>query len=426
MTDVNAQDPSEARGALQPPRRPFVGVALAGGAAQGAIYEIGALRALDEALVGFSLNHAGIYVGVSAGGFLSACLANQLTTAQMCRAIVKREPGEHPFVPEIFFQPALKEIGRRLAKAPGLLGTAIRSYVTRREKRLLDALTGLGRALPVGIFDNESVREYVEKIFSRPGRSDDFRQLERKLAIVTTDIESGEAAVWGTPGYDHVPISKAVQATTALPGLYPPVEIEGRCYVDGVLLKTMHASVALDAGADVVFCINPVVPVDTREAERRHELEAGHLIRQGLPSVLAQTVRTLIHSRMALGLRAYDERYPGASVVLIEPRRDDHEIFFSNIFSFSSRRTVCERAYQATRRHLRDRYDELAPLLARHGIGLNRRFLDDEERSVWVSVGLPELSENGPPRPDDAATLAELGDLLERVEALAAERAAAG
>jgi hypothetical protein len=41
-------------------------------------------------------------------------------------------------------------------------------------------------------------------------------------------------------------------------------------------------------------------------------------------------------------------------------------------------------------------------------------------------VGLPELAENGPPRPDDAATLAELGGLLERVEALAAERAAAG
>lgn len=426
MTDENAQDPTAARGVAAPSRQPFVGIALAGGAAQGAIYEIGALRALDDALVGFDLTAAGIYVGVSAGGFLAACMANHLTTAQMCRAIVKREPGEHPFVPEIFFQPAFKEIGRRLRKTPGLLGTAIKNYVTRREKRLLDALTGLGRALPVGLFDNESVREYVEKIFSRPGRTDDFRELERKLAIVTTDIESGEAAVWGQPGYDHVPISKAVQATTALPGLYPPVEIEGRSYVDGVLLKTMHASVALDAGADLVFGINPVVPVDTREAIRRRELEAGHLIRQGLPSVLAQTVRTLIHSRMALGLRAYDERYPRATVLLIEPRRDDHEIFFSNIFSFSSRRTVCERAYQATRRHLRERYEEIAPLLARHGIGLNRAFLGDEERSVWDSVGLPELADNGPQRPDDAAVLTDLGGLLERVERLAAERVADG
>ena len=137
-------------------------------------------------------------------------------------------------------------------------------------------------------------------------------------------------------------------------------------------------------------------------------------------------MRTLIHSRMTLGVRAYDERYPHASVVLIEPRRDDHESFFSNIFSFSSRRTVCDRAYRATRLHLRERYDELAPVLARHGIGLNYGFLADEERSVWTSVGLPELAENGPPRPDDAAVLTDLGGLLERVERLAAERAVAG
>jgi predicted acylesterase/phospholipase RssA len=405
------------------PSRPFVGLALAGGAAQGAIYEIGALRALDEALLGFDLNQAGVFVGVSAGGFLAACLANGLTTAQMCRAIVKREPGEHPFVPEIFFQPAVKEIARRLGSAPRFIGAALAAYVTRREKRLVDALTGVGRALPVGLFDNESVRQYVEKIFSREGRTDDFRKLERSLAIVTTDIESGEAVIWGRPGRDHVPISKAVQATTALPGLYPPVEIEGRSYVDGILKKTMHASVALDAGAKVVFCINPVVPVDTRGAIDRHELEAGHLIRQGLPSVLAQTVRTLIHSRMKMGLRVYDDRYPGSAVVLIEPRRDDHEIFFSNTFSFSSRRKVCDRAYQATRRHLREHYDEIAPALERHGLALNRRALADDGRCVWTSVGLPELAITEPRSPDDGHVLVELGGLLDRVERLVEQRA---
>lgn len=398
--------------------KPFVGLALAGGAAQGAIYEIGALRALDEALDGFDLNQVQSYVGVSAGGFLAACLANDLTTAQMCRAIVKQEPGEHPFVPEIFFQPALGEIGGRLRKAPGLVASALKRYVTRREKRLADALTGVGQALPVGLFNNDSVRDYVCKIFDRKGRTDDFRQLSRQLAIVTTDIESGEAVIWGQPGRDHVPISKAVQATTALPGLYPPVDIEGRSYVDGILRKTMHASVALDAGAEIVFCINPVVPVDTRDAIQRQELEAGHLVRQGLPSVLSQTVRTLIHSRMRMGIRGYDDRYPKASVILIEPRREDHEIFFSNIFSFSSRRTVVERAYQATRRHLRERFDELQAVLDKHGLALNRQTLEDDERGIWTSVGLPELSQEGPFLPDDAGVLQDLGKVLDRVERL--------
>ena len=114
------------------------------------------------------------------------------------------------------------------------------------------------------------------------------------------DLESGEAAAFGSEGLDHIPISKAVQATTALPGLYLPVEIEGRAYVDGILLKTMHASVALEAGAELVLCINPVVPVDTRPAVLAQELEENPVLRQGLPSVLSQPVRTMIHSRMAV------------------------------------------------------------------------------------------------------------------------------
>ncbi len=79
---------------------------------------------------------------------------------------------------------------------------------------------------------------------------------------MATELDSGRAVRFGDPGLDHVPISRAVQASTALPGLYPPVLIDGRHYVDGVLLKTMHASVALEKGADLVICVNPIVPVD--------------------------------------------------------------------------------------------------------------------------------------------------------------------
>ena len=67
--------------------------------------------------------------------------------------------------------------------------------------------------------------------------------------LVATDLDSGDSAPFGQPGFDHVPISKAVQASAALPGLFPPVEIEGRYYVDGVLKKTLHASEALEEGA---------------------------------------------------------------------------------------------------------------------------------------------------------------------------------
>ena len=87
--------------------RAKIGLALAGGGPEGSIYEIGAVRALDECIEGIDLNDLDIYVGVSAGAFITACLANNLSTAQMCRAIVKPEPGEHPIVPETFMYPAV-------------------------------------------------------------------------------------------------------------------------------------------------------------------------------------------------------------------------------------------------------------------------------------------------------------------------------
>lgn len=412
-----------------------VGLALAGGAPGGAIYEIGALRALDEAILGLDLRDCGCFVGVSAGAFLGACLANGLSTAQQVRAIVKHEPGEHPFVPETFFRPAVKEIAKRLARTPLLLAGALRDVVTRREERLIDALTVLGQAVPVGIFDNDPIRDYVERIFSIKGRTDEFQKLRRKLTVVATDLESGEPMRFGHLGWPYVPISVAVQASTALPGLYAPVEINDRHYVDGILLKTMHASVALEAGAELVFCINPLVPVDTRQAVQQNLLKPGEVVRKGLPTVLSQTVRTLIHSRMVLGVDAYETKYPDQDVVLIEPPRDDYEDFFSNIFSFSSRRAVVERAYRATKESLRLRKDQLIPLLERHDLGLDVDFLEDPDRDLWVGVGLPELSSR-PEAHEEARSrrttvrteettgeiLDDLEALLERVERLAERR----
>ena len=69
----------------------------------------------------------------------------------------------------------------------------------------------------------------------RPKRTNDFRQLKHKLFLVATDIDTGASVPFGADGWDDVPIARAVQASAALPGLFPPVEIGGRYYVDGAL-----------------------------------------------------------------------------------------------------------------------------------------------------------------------------------------------
>jgi NTE family protein len=308
------------------------------------------------------------------------------------------------------------EMARSSAKLPRLLSEALWEYARNfRDKTFLDSLTRLGQALPIGLFDNDPIRHYLEKIWSIKGRTDDFRRLGKRLVVVATDLDSGKAARFGEPGLDHIPISRAVQASSALPGLYPPVEIEGRHYVDGVLLKTLHASVALEAGAELVICVNPIVPVDMANAVEAGSMGGGELLSRGLPTVLAQTFRTLVHSRLEVGLAAYEHRFEDRDVVLIEPRRDDYKMFFTNIFGLAERREVCEHAYQTTRGNLLERYDELAPILARHGVTLRKDVLL-QTRSLWDQVALPDR--NARTSTSNHATVRQLDDVLSRLEKL--------
>src|SRR5271166_4680303 len=66
-------------------RKGKLGIALAGGGPLGAIYEIGALVALEKALKGLTLTDLDVYVGVSSGAFLAAGLANGISPSEMLR-----------------------------------------------------------------------------------------------------------------------------------------------------------------------------------------------------------------------------------------------------------------------------------------------------------------------------------------------------
>ncbi|MCK0107221.1 patatin-like phospholipase family protein [Marinobacter sp. S0848L] len=367
--------------------KPRIGLALGGGGPLGGIYEIGALRALDEALDGLDFNDLNVYVGVSSGSFVASHLANQVTTAQLCRIFVRNEAEVHPFHPDVFYRPAFREIGSRLLAVPKLLSTAFSRFINNPyDQSLLEALTILAQAAPAGLFDNEGLHDYLRRAFTMLGRTNDFRQLKRSLYVVAADVESSDAVCFGAPGFDHVPISKAVQASTSSPGLYVPVEIDGRYYVDGTLRKGLHASVAFEDGADLVFAINPQVPIDASAAVRAGSLKAGDLTHSGMPNMLSQTFRTMVYSRMQSGIAQYARDYPDKDILLFEPTRDDAKLFFSNVFSFQSRRMVCEHAYQMTRRDLLNRADELEPKLAQYGIKLRRDRLEDEQRTISTSL----------------------------------------
>jgi len=370
----------------RPTHAPRIALALAGGGPLGAIYEIGALCALQESLHGLNFNRLDHYVGVSAGGFMAAGLANGLTPRELCASFIENDnqPSE-TFDPAWLMVPAYAEYGRRGMMLPGLLLSALWK-LTVGGKSLLQTVEGLGPALPTGIFSSDQTHEQLARLFSRDGRTNDFRQLKAKLTLVATNLDSGEAAPFGRPGWDHVPISQAVQASAALPGLFPPVEIDQNYFVDGALKKTMHASVALDDGVDLMLCLNPLVPFDATAPQFAKVMQRGlpperraipRIVDGGLPAVLSQTFRSMIHSRMALGMKHYERAYPDTDIILIEPDHRDPELYLANTFSYSQRRQLAEHAYQQTRQMLRSRKTGLSAKLHRHGITLNHQVLDD-------------------------------------------------
>jgi len=358
-------------------RVPRIGLAIAGGGPLGAIYELGALRAIDEGIDGLRLHQLDNYVGVSAGAFLATSLANQVTTSQMCRIFMGSPGAEFAFEPEQFLRPALGEFLTRARKVPGALFALLSEAIIHPTRMgRLESVGGMNQILPTGIFDNETIHEFVAQVLDRPGRTNDFRKLDTRLRIVAMDLDTGAAVRFGEPDSEDVPISRAVQASAALPGLYPPVRIKGRYYVDGALRRTLHASAALNDGVDLLIGINPLVPYDSEVLQDpRHKLSESRMVAGGLPLVLSQTFRALIQSRMQIGIGKYATQFPSASILLVEPNRNDERMFFTNMFSYSSRSDLAEHAYRTTRAELLARADELDKFLAPYDMVPNREAL---------------------------------------------------
>jgi predicted acylesterase/phospholipase RssA len=364
------------------------GLALAGGGPLGAFYEVGTLHAISESFEGIDLTNLDMYVGVSSGAMIAAGLANGIDTTDMGVVFIHNASVEYPVRPGLFLRPAFREFLGRIGSVPGLAADILTQYLRDPGKDWAEAIDPLGRLLPTGLCDNRPFEQFLAQLFSGHGRTNDFRKLRRSLYIVATELNSGYSVRFGEPGFEHVPISRAIQASTALPGLYPPVPIDGHTYVDGALMRTMNASLLLDEGADFVICINPLVAFDASSVPRgsNGERKDLDLTRGGLPTVLSQTFRALIQSRMQVGMRTYKQSYPNTDVLLFEPDRGDDELFFKNVFRYADRKRLAEHAYQRTRRDLLANAPALRRVLARHGIRLRVDMLKDQSRTFHGAV----------------------------------------
>ena len=280
----------------------------AGGGVTGAVYEIGCLRALDEVL-GRDLADLDLYVGISGGAFVASLLAAGVSPREMYDEAVQPSRGSlGGAFAQLFRWNGIEFLRRGHARTARAGRRAAHEPVRRRPRlerpRLVDARAAAGRPArrPPG---SRSTWSACSAPASAPIASPGCAASSTWWPSTST-----AARPWPSAARAHrdVPISKAVAASTALPGLYRPVRIKGRDYVDGGVRKTAHINLAIQAGARLVICINPIVPYLNDTAGGALD---GHLSNRGVNWVLDQVMRIMLHGRMAVRHGALPARAPG-------------------------------------------------------------------------------------------------------------------
>ena len=222
---------------IEPARRRRAGrgklaIALAGGGPLGAFYELGALHALSEAIVGRELDGFRRLSSASARDRSSPpVLPMASTRPRWARSSSNDESTLLPLPPEMLLHPAFGEYARRMALLPEVLAEhrpriRARPAAERLARRLVSSL---GRVAADRIVRQRAAGALSARGCSAPTATrDDFRQLRARLYVVATNLNTGESVAFGDAEHDHVPISRAVAASAALPGLYPAVDIDGQ------------------------------------------------------------------------------------------------------------------------------------------------------------------------------------------------------
>ena len=344
---------------------------LGGGGFTGAVYEIGALRALDLLSVNRSVNDFDVFVGTSAGSFVAAMTANGVTPEEMMRVLDRQAPT--PF-PEIalgtLLSLNLREMAGKAAAFPlrlAQLGYKVARHIG--QVSALDVVLGIAEGLPSGMYSGSGIEDYVRRVLDDDGRTDDFRQLERELFITATDLDTCERVVFGMDGFDDVPISTAVRASTALPMVYEPVRVGDRDLVDGGLISTTNLDLAVEAGAKLVVVVNPLVPY-VNEA-RQHNPLHPRVSDMGFPQIGYQAFKLMTYRRLHEIRTMWEQRYPGVDFVLIEPDASDELMFRTSVMDYGSRVQIASHGFRSVTVKLAEDYPRLKQLAARHGFEIS-------------------------------------------------------
>jgi predicted acylesterase/phospholipase RssA len=354
---------------------------LCGGGIVGGMYEIGALAALDDFLGGgernFTLNDFDCYVGTSAGSFLATVLASGIRARRLFRAVLDDDPGFFPARRSDIYRFDWRQGLGIVRDVGGVLFTAL-ARAARRQLDVAELISDFGDALPAGVFSLRHYEKFLDDFLRNHHLPTRFSEVPRELYITSNDLDSGHRAILGQGALADMPLAKAICASSAIPLFFEPVRYNGRDYVDGAVGKVEHADIALARGAELILVVNPQMPVwndPDREEMPTPLVGARHIRDKGLLAVYNQAAKMSTRTKLLNGIRRYQASHPQATLLLVEPRPEESDIFLTNPMSFSSRRRILRYGYESTARLLLEERARWEAAFARLGVRVNPRRL---------------------------------------------------
>ncbi len=230
-----ADDPTEVP--ASPGARPRVGLVLSGGGARGAAH-VGVLKVLEQlhvpvdAIAGTSMG--AVVGGLYASGLSARDIEKILTSLNWQAAFRDRPPRE-----DLTLRRKQEDENFLVAFPLGLRGHKV--------------------VLPKGLIEGQSLSQLLRRLTLPVARITNFDDLPTRFRAVATDLESGEGVVLASGD-----LTSAMRASMSAPGIFAPVERQGRLLVDGGISDNIPVDVARAMGVDMVIVVDVGSPLAQR------------------------------------------------------------------------------------------------------------------------------------------------------------------
>jgi predicted acylesterase/phospholipase RssA len=286
---------------------------------------MGVLKCLDDCLVNCGVNDFSMMFGISAGAVVTSLLSVGYTPDELLAGIAGVPGGRLPPLSLSLLRLSHfnhEDMRWRLRSAAKTGVRAFWDALRGRGDETADALFLEYTSLVGAPFHSAEFEVMLRRLVQMSGSTNDFRTLPVELYVGASDQDARTHVLFGAEGYDHVPISKAVQASLSVNPAFSSVPIDGRYYEDGAITRTSNFVEAIKRNATLVINVDPFAPYVSKLPGVAH--------RRGVLYNIDQDIRTITFTRFERARDAALRKNPEVSSYTFLPSNTLRRLLSTN------------------------------------------------------------------------------------------------